>query len=117
MKFYNEIRTYMIKKEKYGEDNMEIGYQEDIDDLAILLYEDYDYDSTIEVDPGFLVDVNKKNHLVAIEVVGCADRLGVSKKYVKNAKIEVFVELNEYSYKIIISFNDGEKEIVKRVLK
>ena len=117
MEFYNKTRTYMIRKEKYGEDNMEIGYQEDIDDLAILLYKDYDYDSSIEVDPGFIVDVDKNNKLVAIEVVGCAEQLGTSKEYVKSAKKEVFVELNEYSYKIIISFNDGEREIVKRVLK
>ena len=35
----------MIRVECYGEEEMEIGYQKDIDDLAIILTPDYDYDT------------------------------------------------------------------------
>lgn len=117
MKYINKVRTYMMEKRCYGEIDMEIGYEKRLDDLVFLLKEKDKIESTIEVDPGFLVDVNKKDELVAIEIVGCADQLGVSKEYVEKAKKEVFVEIYEFSYKIIISFNDGEKEIQKRVLK
>ena len=117
MEYYYTTKVYMIKHEKYGEKNMEIGYQEDIDDLAIILKDDYQYDSSVEIDPGFIVDVDKQGKLVAIEIVGCSERLNRSKKYVREAKKEVFVEVYDFSYKIIISFNDGEEEIVQRVLK
>ena len=73
--------------------------------------------NTVEVAPGFIIDLDKKDKIVAIEIVGCADQLDVSKEYVEKAKKEVFVETYEFSYKIIISFNDGEKEIKQRVLK
>jgi len=107
----------MIKKILYKGEEMEIGYQEDIDDLAIILTPKYKYDHSVEIDAGFIIDVDKNDKIVAIEVVGCSKQLGVSKKYVKKAKKEVFVEIYDFSYKIIISFNDGEYEITKRVLK
>ena len=107
----------MIVKKCYGEVDMEIGYQKDIDDLGIILKKDYDYDASVEIDAGFIVDVDKKGELVAIEVVGCSEQIDASRNYVEKAKKDVFVEVYEFSYKIIISFNDGEKEIIKRVLK
>lgn len=117
MKFFNKTRTYMMRKECYGDDDVEIGYQKNIDDLAIILDPDYTYDSSIEVDAGFIVDIDKTGKLVAIEVVDCSKQIDASRDYVESAKKEVFVEVYEFSYKIIISFNDGEKEIIKRVLK
>ena len=107
----------MIRVECYGEDEMEIGYQRDIDDLAIILTPDYDYDRSVEIDAGFIVDIDKKGKLVAIEVIDCSNQIDASLDYVEKAKKDVYVEVYEFSYKIIISFNDGEKEIVKRVLK
>lgn len=117
MKFIKKVRTYMIIKECYGEIDMEIGYEKKLDDLVFLLDEKGKIEHTVEVEPGFIIDLNKKNKLVAIEIVGCAEQLDVSKEYVEKAKKEVFIETYEYSYKIIISFNNGEKEIQKRVLK
>lgn len=96
---------------------MEIGYEKKLDDLVFLIKENGKIDNTIEVDTGFIIDVDKKNKLVAIEIVECSKQLGVSKDYVEKAKKEVFVETYEFSYKIIVSFNDGEKEIQKRILK
>lgn len=96
---------------------MEIGYEKRLDDLAIILAKNYEYKESIEVDEGFIIDIDKKGKLVAIEIVGCAEQLGVSPNYVERAKIEAFVEPYEFSYKIIISFNDGEYELEKRVLK
>lgn len=96
---------------------MEIGYEKKLDDLVFLIKENGKIDNTIEVDTGFIIDVDKKNKLVAIEIVECSKQLGVSKDYVEKAKKEVFFETYEFSYKIIVSFNDGEKEIQKRILK
>lgn len=108
----------MRKIEEYEEgEDMEIGYQADIDDLAILLVKDYVYDRSEEVTADFIIDIDTEGRLVAIEVVNCSKQLGVSTDYVEKAKKEVFVEVYEFSYKIIISFNSGEKEIVQKVLK
>lgn len=117
MKFAKKVRTYMIRKECYGEIDMEIGYEKKLDDLVFLLDEKGKIENTVEVSPGFIIDLSKKNKIIAIEIVGCSEQLGTSKEYVEKAKKEVFVENYEFSYKIIVSFNDGEKEIQKRVLK
>ena len=107
----------MIRNEFYGDDEMEIGYEKKLDVLVFILEKDYKYGSSIEVDAGFIIDVDTNNKLVAIEIVNCSEQIGESTDYVENAKKDVFVEKYEFSYKIIVSFNDGEKEIVKRVLK
>lgn len=117
MKFFNKVRTYMIRDECYGDDEMEIGYEKKFDDLVFILKKDYKFGNSIEVDEGFIIDVDTNNKLVAIEIVNCSDQIGSTKDYVERAKKDVFVEKYEFSYKIIVSFNDGEKEIVKRVLK
>lgn len=117
MKFFNKKRTYMMRKECYGDEDMEIGYEKKMDDLVIILIDDYEYDTSIEVIPGFIIDLDKKGRLVAIEILDCSKRIDKSKDYVKRAKKDVFVEKYEFSYKIIISFNDGEKEIVQKILK
>ena len=117
MQYNKKVKTYMIIQQKYGGQDMEIGYEEKIDDLAIILTDDYEYNTSIEIEPGYIIDLDKTNKLVAIEILDCSKRIKESKTYVKNAKIEVFIEVYEYSYKIIISFNDGEHEITKRVLK
>ena len=72
MKFFNKVRTYMIRKECYGDDEMEIGYQKDIDDLAIIIVSDYEYNNSVEIDPGFIIDMDKTGKLVAIEVIDCS---------------------------------------------
>lgn len=117
VKYFNKTRTYMIRTECYGGKDMEIGYQEDIDDLAIILTPDYEYKESVEVDMGFIIDLDKNDKIVAIEIIDCSRQIGKSKEYVKKAKKEVFVEIYEFSYRLIVSFNDGEEEIIKRVLK
>lgn len=117
MKYHKKTKTYMIIKKEYGGKEMEIGYEESIDDLGIILTENYEYDTSVEIEPGYIIDLDKKNRLVAIEILDCSKRIKESKAYVKNAEIKVFVEVYEYSYKIVIDFNNGEHEIVRRVLK
>lgn len=96
---------------------MEVGYEEKFDDLVILLDKNYKYDRSVEVEAGYIIDIDKKDKLVAIEILDCSKRINRSKKYVKNADIKTFVESYDFSYKIIVSFNDGEEEISQRVLK
>lgn len=117
MKFFKKTRTYMMIKKCFGERDMEIGYEKSIDDLVIILEEDYEYENSVEIDTGFIIDIDKNDKLVAIEILNCSKLIDESKEYVEKSKKDVFVEVYEYSYKIIISFNDGEKEIIKRVLK
>lgn len=117
VKYYKKTKTYMMIRKWYGSEEMEIGYEKKLDDLAIILEDDYEYDRSVEIDPGFIIDLDKKNKLVAIEVIDCSSRIGSSKEYVEKAKKDVFLEIYEYSYRIIISFNDGEKEIIQRILK
>lgn len=115
--FFKKTRTYMKIKKCYGEDDMEIGYEKKLDLLGIMLEPDYEYDTSVEVEAGFIIDLDKNNKLVAIEIVGCSKKIDETPDYVEKADIKVFVDVYEFSYKIIISFNDGEKEIVKRILK
>lgn len=96
---------------------MEVGYEEKFDQLAIILQDDYDYNKSIEVEPGFIIDLDKKNHVVAIEIIDCSKKINQNKNYIKNAKIDAFIEVYEFSYKIIIDFNNGESQINKRLVK
>ena len=117
MKFYYTTRTYMVKHIIWGHDDMTlIGYEEKFDQLALILKDDYEYGTSVEVDAGFIVDLDKKGNICAIEIIGCAEQLDVSKDYVRNADIEVFAEEFEYSYKLTVEFN-GKKKITKRLLK
>ena len=117
MKYWNTTRCYKIKHLAYTGEDMEVGYEEKFDDLVIMLSDDYEYDRSIEIEAGFIVDVDKKGKLCAIEIVGCSKRINKSKKYIKNAKIEAFVEIYDFSYMITIDFNNGEAKISQRVLK
>lgn len=117
MKYERYVKKCYVEKLIYGVDDMKIGYEESIDDLAIILQDDYKYDTSIEVDTGFIIDVDKNGTMCAIEILDCSKRIGKTKDYVKKAKIEAFVEVYDFSYKIVVSFNDGEAEIEQRVLK
>lgn len=117
MEYHITTRCYKGKSMKFGGKDMEIGYEAEYDQLGIILYDDYEYDHSVEIEAGYIIDVDKKDRLVAIEVIGCSEMINENKDYVKSANINVFVEVYDYSYKIIIDFNNGEHEIVKRVLK
>ena len=88
-----------------------------LDEMKVILQDDYDYDRSIEVESGFIIDLDKKNHIVAIEIIDCSKKIGQNKNYVKKSKINAFIEIYEFSYKIIIDFNNGENQITKRLLK
>lgn len=96
---------------------MEVGYEEKFDQLAIILQDDYDYDRSVEIEPGFIIDLDKKNHIVAVEIINCSEKINQDKNYIKKAKVNAFIEVYEFSYKIIIDFNNGENQISKRILK
>lgn len=96
---------------------MEIGYEEKYDILVLLFKDDYEYKTSIEVDSGFIVDIDKNNQIVGVEIIGCSDKIDKDKKYILNANIKGFIEVYEFSYKIIIDFNDGDCIIEKRLLK
>lgn len=96
---------------------MEVGYEERYDQLAIILKDDYEYKTSVEVDSNFIIDLDKKNHIVAIEIIDCSIQINKDHEYVKNAKVEVFIEVYEYSYKIIVDFNNGDCFLKKTLLK
>lgn len=97
---------------------MEFGYEEKYDILGIIIPEGkYKVDSTVEVDEGFIIDLDKNNKIVQIEIHSVRDRLDVSSEYIMNSDIDVFVEPYDFSYMILVVFNGGEHEIKKRVLK
>lgn len=117
MEYYNKTRCYKAQYRKYRGKDMEIGYEEKNDQLAVILYDDYEYNHSVEITSGFIVDVDKKDRLVAIEILDCSKKINKNIDYVKNAEINVFVEVYEYSYKIIVDFNNGDAEIVEQVFK
>lgn len=96
---------------------MEIGYEKQFDDLAIIVGDDYKYDHSIEVDAGFIVDVDENNEIVAIEVIDCSKKINKAKEYIQNAEINVSIKSYKYSYEITIDFNNGKEKIVRQVLK
>lgn len=118
MQFYNKIKTYMIRKMKWEMKDLEIGYEKKYDILGILIPEkDYKIEDTIEVEAGFLIDVDKKGKIVQIEIHNVCDRINESKKYIEDANIEVYVDVYDFSYLITVDFNDGEKQIKQRILR
>lgn len=117
MEYYNKIRHYKAQYRKYRGEDMEIGYEEKNDQFAAILHDDYEYSHSIEISNGFIVDIDKKNRLVAIEILDCSKKINKSIDYVKNAEINVFVEAYEFSYKIIVDFNNGDAEITEQVFK
>ena len=96
---------------------MEVGYEEKFDQLVLLFKDDYEYEASIEVEPGFIVDIDKKGQIAGVEILDCSDRISKDKNYILSAKIGGFIEVYEFSYKIIIDFNDGDCVIEKRLLK
>ena len=117
MKYYYIPRQYKVKRTEFRGNEMEVGYEESIDDLVIMFQDDYKYKASVEIDPGYIIDLDINDKIVAIEIVGAAKELDVEKEYIKNAKIDAYMEAYEFSYKIVIEFNDGEKKIERRVLK
>ena len=96
---------------------MEVGYEEKFDQLAIILQDDYDYNKSIEVESGFIIDLDKKNRIVAIEIIDCSKKINQNKNYIKKAKIDAFIEVYDFSYKIVVDFNNGESQFSKKLLK
>lgn len=97
---------------------MEVGYEEKYDILGIIIPNaKYTVERTVEVDGGFLLDVDKNDNVVQIEIHNICNRIDVSPDYIKRAKVDVYIEPYEFTYVIIISFNDGEKEIKRRILR
>lgn len=97
---------------------MEIGYEEKYDILGILVPENYyQVDKTIEVKKGFLIDVDKNGKIVQIEIHDVSKTINKDKKYIKNANINVYVEAYEFSYLIIVDFNEGEHKIEQQIFR
>lgn len=96
---------------------MEVGYEEKFDQLVLLFKDDYTYDYSIEVDSGFIVDIDKKGQIAGVEIIDCSKLINRNKDYILNAKINGFLEVYDFSYKIIIDFNNGDCQITKRLLK
>lgn len=117
MRYYYIPRKYKVKRMEFRGNEMEIGYEESIDDLVIMFQDDYKYKASVEIDTGYIIDFDVNDKIVAIEIIGAAKELDVEKEYIKNAKIDAYMEAYEFSYKIVIEFNDGEKKIERRVLK
>ena len=118
MKYYNKLRTYKMTKMKWEMKDLEIGYEKEYDILGILIpEEDYKIENTVEIDAGFLIDVDKKGRIVQIEIHNICNRINENKKYIKNANIDVYVEAYEFSYLIIVDFNEGEHKIEQKIFR
>lgn len=97
---------------------MEIGYEEKYDILGILVPENYyQVDKTVEIMEGFLIDVDKNGQIVQIEIHNVSKKINRDKKYVKNANIDVYVEDYEFSYLIVVNFNNNDCKIEQQILK
>lgn len=108
----------MIRKMKWEMKDLKIGYEKKYDILGIIIPDKkYKIERTVEVEEGFLLDIDKKDKIVQLELHNVRNRLNVSSDYIKKAKIDVFIEVYDFSYVIIISFNEGEKEFKRRVLR
>lgn len=117
MKYYYIPRQYKVKRMEFRGNEMEIGYEESVDDLVIMFESDYKYKNSVEISPGYIVDLDVNDKIVAIEIIGVSEELNVDKEYIKKAKIDAYMEMYEYSYKIVIDFNDGDRKINRRILR
>ena len=118
MIYYNKLRIYKMTKMKWEMKDLEIGYEEEFDILGILIpEEDYKIENTVEVDAGFLIDVDKQGRIVQIEIHNICNRINENKKYIKSANIDVYVEAYEFSYLIIVDFNEGEHKIEQQIFR
>lgn len=106
-------------KRMYGDDfTMEIGYEEKYDILGILVPENYyQVDKTVEIMEGFLIDVDKNGQIVQIEIHNVSEKINRDKKYIKSANIDVYVEDYEFSYLIVVDFNNNDCKIEQQILK
>lgn len=98
---------------------MEIGYEDKFDVLGIVLEDDYEYDRSIEVKPLFIADIDKKNRIVALEIVDVAREFGVTSQQIKTADIKPFVDCKEFCCKVGVRFkflNGREEEICGGVI-
>lgn len=108
----------MIEKTLWEMKDLQIGYEKKYDILGIIIpKKKYKVEKTVEIDAGFLIDVDKEGKIVQIEIHNICNRINEDKKYIQEAKIQVYVDSYEYSYLITIDFNEGEHKIEQRILK
>lgn len=98
---------------------MEWGYEEKYDLLGIMMrdYDKEDYDHSVEVRAGFIIDLNKDNEILAIEILDWSRGWGIRPHQVKNSEIHVEIEKHEFCAKITVTgtYNDKIHEIVGKV--
>ena len=91
---------------------MEIGYEEKFDVLGIILKDNYKFKQTLEVEPLFVVDIDKNNKIVAMEIIDIARRFGVTTQHIKSADIKPFVLYKEGLCEVGVDFEflNGRRE-------
>ena len=94
---------------------MDIGYEDKMDILGIVLKDDYEYDRSVEVEPLFIADIDKEGDIVALEIIDIARRFGVTGQHIKTADIKTDIENGEYCSHIEVYFEffNGRKEEIK----
>lgn len=82
---------------------MEWGYEEKLDILGIILKEKFVFDHTVEIKENFVVDVDKNNDIVQIQIVNWARMFGIPKPQVRLMDINVEVKKGEYCCKVTVT--------------
>ena len=90
---------------------MDIGYEDKMDILGIVLKDDYEYDRSVEVEPLFIADIDKEGDIVALEIIDIARRFGVTGQHIKTADIDVKIETGKHcSYiEVFFKLSNGKK--------
>lgn len=107
-----------MHKEYIGE-VMEYGYEEKYDVFGIKIFEDYEYEVSIEARPGFIVDVDKDKRIVAIEIVDISRELGVPKNLVRTARVDPKIQCKGECCRITLDFylaTNKTKQIVQSLI-
>lgn len=89
---------------------MEWGYEEKYDLLGIILKDGFEFDRSEEIEPGFIVDIDKNNEICQIEILDWARGFKIPKPQVRLMKIEPIIEYGEFCCKITVKGTLREKE-------
>lgn len=89
---------------------MEWGYEEKYDILGIILKDKFVFDHSVEVKKNFIVDVDKNNEIVQIQIIDWARMFKIPKPQVRLMKIKPKIEKGEYCCKVTVIGRLREKE-------
>ncbi|MDL2246156.1 DUF2283 domain-containing protein [Methanobrevibacter sp. OttesenSCG-928-K11] len=89
----------MIKNVKISQ---EYDYEYDIFDIDV--EKDYKYDISVKLDEGLILDFDKNNVPVSLEIMDASKITNIDKKHLKNADVEVHILIKDNIIAVIIKF-------------